>query len=902
MAGLADFRQKYPQYDDVPDVDLADKLHAKFYSDIPKADYFQKLGLAAGPPAPSTYQRIEGGLRSMGEALGSGTPEQAGATLQRAKEGFQQGFGEQPIGIDPKTEETLPFLKHLPPRMKQAAAAIEIGLRAPGGIIGGAAGLMAGIAQEHGLSEAEANRLMRDFGILGQGALLEDTGHSTPEPSAIERFLGRAETLRPPTRGDQMRAGMDFATAGRGEELPALPSPDMPPGEPTPEPAPTPVQTGVNPQPAAAVVEPAPAESAKPAPNYTNSIQPAPPTRATLEDILKDPRSAEEIRADLEKQAKIAAEPPPPEPIPGTRDAPVTVLAPEDVHAGAETTAVPTPAQAEAGNYQKRHVQWQGHDIAIETEAGGVRTGMGGDGKPWSVTLPNPYGYIKRTKGADGDQVDITLGPQPQAPQVFVVDQIDPATGKFDEHKNFAGFPDEHQAVAAYHASFSDGSGPARMGAVSSMSVPEFTQWVKDGNTKKALAYKPAPVLKNVPAQPKGPQNLLQFLAAKGGLRLDQGGDLRALGIGPQTRIVVPGMGFRNLVRPTGLDLDKAREMALEAGYLHDPGWNTDKQATTTPDDLLSLIREGIAGRHTFTQEGHVDLAAREQKRQEEIARERTEETAGTIRDFVKERGLLASDEQIREAADLALRQGGDPTDAIDHVLERDALALWDEGAQIIESHREERPDAQVVTAGAAGEGQAVAANVDEPARPASPEAQAPPRVVEPDQTREPQPASPLPASAAGGERQPERPAVDNPQKDLADASGRSEPPAMGTPDLTAGGKGNYSRYPDQNYDRFGNRRAERPPDQPPPPTAAPPAETESSDQKAPSPGPSSFELPKSMNTAALIDLRGRIDQATSEDRGAVSRWLEDQFDDFAKEGARIAQACLEQGGGYSIR
>lgn len=31
-----------------------------------------------------------------------------------------------------------------------------------------------------------------------------------------------------------------------------------------------------------------------------------------------------------------------------------------------------------------------------------------------------------------------------------------------------------------------------------------------------------------------------------------------------------------------------------------------------------------------------------------------------------------------------------------------------------------------------------------------------------------------------------------------------------GTPDLTEGGKGNYSRYPDQNYDRNGRRREPR--------------------------------------------------------------------------------------------
>ena len=38
MATLAEFRAQYPQYDDVPDVALADSLHEKFYSKMPKMD------------------------------------------------------------------------------------------------------------------------------------------------------------------------------------------------------------------------------------------------------------------------------------------------------------------------------------------------------------------------------------------------------------------------------------------------------------------------------------------------------------------------------------------------------------------------------------------------------------------------------------------------------------------------------------------------------------------------------------------------------------------------------------------------------------------------------------------------------------------------------------------------
>lgn len=47
MATLAEFRAAYPQYDAVPDVKLADSLHQKFYSQIPKMDFYKTIGLGA---------------------------------------------------------------------------------------------------------------------------------------------------------------------------------------------------------------------------------------------------------------------------------------------------------------------------------------------------------------------------------------------------------------------------------------------------------------------------------------------------------------------------------------------------------------------------------------------------------------------------------------------------------------------------------------------------------------------------------------------------------------------------------------------------------------------------------------------------------------------------------------
>lgn len=51
MAGIADIRAKFPQYNDMDDQALADAVHQKFYADMPKQDFDSKLGLSAAPQA-----------------------------------------------------------------------------------------------------------------------------------------------------------------------------------------------------------------------------------------------------------------------------------------------------------------------------------------------------------------------------------------------------------------------------------------------------------------------------------------------------------------------------------------------------------------------------------------------------------------------------------------------------------------------------------------------------------------------------------------------------------------------------------------------------------------------------------------------------------------------------------
>ncbi|WP_246876669.1 LPD38 domain-containing protein [Aeromonas sp. Prich7-2] len=156
--------------------------------------------------------------------------------------------------------------------------------------------------------------------------------------------------------------------------------------------------------------------------------------------------------------------------------------------ARAEIAPEPTEAQKEAGNYKKGHLKLQGLDIALENPKGSTRSGTDQDGRAWYSTMAHDYGYIKRTLGADGDHVDVFIGDKPDSETVYVVDQVDPKTGKFDEHKVMMGFSDEQAAREGYLGNYE--AGWKGLGAIKAMPVESFKRWVKEGDTTKPVTKK----------------------------------------------------------------------------------------------------------------------------------------------------------------------------------------------------------------------------------------------------------------------------------------------------------------------------------------------------------------------------------------------------------------------------
>jgi hypothetical protein len=211
----------------------------------------------------------------------------------------------------------------------------------------------------------------------------------------------------------------------------------------------------------------------------------------------------------------------------GTRQQPAKVDAGEDLDlAGLVVNPEPTEAQKAAGNYQKYHAKINGFDVSIENPKGSIRSGTSLGGQSWQTKMPAHYGYIKRTQGADGDQLDVYVGPKPESQRVYVVDQNKgPGSAQFDEHKAIMGAGSVSEAREIYAQGFSDGTGAQRIGAITPMSVSEFRKWLKEGDTSKPVRMgKPIPTNdQGFPIDAKGkvkkPESLIEFLARKGGIQ-----------------------------------------------------------------------------------------------------------------------------------------------------------------------------------------------------------------------------------------------------------------------------------------------------------------------------------------------------------------------------------------------
>jgi hypothetical protein len=211
----------------------------------------------------------------------------------------------------------------------------------------------------------------------------------------------------------------------------------------------------------------------------------------------------------------------------------------------------PTEPQKKAGNYRKGSLSFQGIPVTLENPRGSIRRGVDDDGKPWSNEMHADYGYIPRTKGKDGDQVDVFLGPSHRSQLVVAVDQH--KGDDFDETKFILGCDTREQAEKLYLAHYPK---DWKLGPVSTCTIEQFKEWLSLSHPGRMGHMK----------QPFRSQRLKALTAALKGMK--------------QFEKPFRGYNAKRHARTGGLN-DSFREK-----YNRENGSNLKRPVTTKPSEL----------------------------------------------------------------------------------------------------------------------------------------------------------------------------------------------------------------------------------------------------------------------------------------------------------------------------
>lgn len=105
-----------------------------------------------------------------------------------------------------------------------------------------------------------------------------------------------------------------------------------------------------------------------------------------------------------------------------------------------------------------RRTEFRGLKISVETDKGEKRHWYDPHNEEkGTTTMKYPYGYIRRTEGIDGDHVDVYIGPNEDAKNVYVVHQQKaPNFDRYDEDKCMLGFNSADEAKKAYLDHYND--------------------------------------------------------------------------------------------------------------------------------------------------------------------------------------------------------------------------------------------------------------------------------------------------------------------------------------------------------------------------------------------------------------------------------------------------------------
>lgn len=184
MPTIAEVRKKYPQYGDLSDQALADALHSKFYADLPKQDFYGKVGLSAPAAAPAAPVAAAPAKRPM--SAGAPTKPLAGAGGDDIGSRLLQ-IGDQMVrtyaGAAGDLADGITGIINRPANAVMDAVGVDPKFRIPVDQIG------TKIAQPEGLG-GQAARVLAPF-LTGSGAVTRAATALAPEAAVAATGLVR---------------------------------------------------------------------------------------------------------------------------------------------------------------------------------------------------------------------------------------------------------------------------------------------------------------------------------------------------------------------------------------------------------------------------------------------------------------------------------------------------------------------------------------------------------------------------------------------------------------------------------------------------------------------------------------------------------------------------------------
>ncbi len=180
---------------------------------------------------------------------------------------------------------------------------------------------------------------------------------------------------------------------------------------------------------------------------------------------------------------------------------------------------------------------------------------------------------------------------------------------------------------------------------------------------EKAAAVKE----RKAPAQ-RGPVDAIRFLASKGGLRDDEGYDLRK---GRNMGRLVPGKG--PLLRPTGMTIDAAGEALWDAGYFGP----TETTPRPSESEVLDFI-ERAAKDKQFSDNDRSEVQAQEDDAETVAVEAANAQAMAELEGFLAEHDLVVS-EVVKLDALANVGAGLSQADAVTQAIKSDAIAAAEE-------------------------------------------------------------------------------------------------------------------------------------------------------------------------------------------------------------------------------